>query len=90
MKEILLAVFACLMLLSISVTPVSAKRTRTAFTGISYFIEELDPGEQWLDGDKLFIRGLKKSYRSEASDLRLCGISTLISNVNFTLEYEPV
>jgi hypothetical protein len=90
MKKMLLGVFACLMLLSITVSPVSAKRTRTSFTGISYYIEELDPGEQWLEEDRYYIRGLKETYLMETSDPRLCGYSTLISDVNFTLAEAPV
>ena len=90
MKKIILAVFVCLMLLTVAVAPVSARGTRTTFTGISHYIDELDPGEQWLEGDTYYIRGLKERYQVEASDPRMAGYSTDISNLNFTLVDPPV
>lgn len=90
MKKIILAVFACMMLLSVAVTPVAARGTRTTFTGTSYYIDELDPGEQWLEGDTYYIRGLEERYQVEASDPRMAGYSTDISSLNFTLADPPV
>jgi len=86
----MLAVLTCLMLLTVVVAPVSARGIRTTFTGTSYFEEELDPGEFWLEGDQLYVRGLVERYRIEASDPRIAWYSTDISSLNFTLVDEPV
>ena len=90
MKKIILAVFACLMLLTVAVAPVSAKKIKTEFTGTSYYIEEISMERFWFpDGDRVHIRGLVERYEFQTTDPRLNGFSTQISNCNFRFSEDP-
>jgi hypothetical protein len=90
MKKMLLGVFACLMLLSITVSPVSAKKTKTTFTGTSYYQEEISMERFWFpDGDRVHIRGLVETYWFETDDERLTGLSYQTSNCNFRFSEDP-
>lgn len=90
MKKILLAVIACLMLISIAVTPVSAKKIKTEFTGTSTYLYPISVERLWYpDGDRLHVRGLVEYYDFQTTDPRLNGTSTQISNCNFRFSEDP-
>jgi len=63
----------------------------TPYQGLSTFVRDADPGQQWITGDRiLHIRNSRQIWFDDANDPRIRGDVTLTINVNFHLAPLPV
>jgi hypothetical protein len=92
MKKILFALLACMMVLSIMVTPVSAATIWSEFEGVASKVDNLPGGEEWFSKDftKLFARDVGELWVVDVDDARLDGELTFIFSANLKVTDEPV
>jgi hypothetical protein len=65
-------------------SPAMAGAQRTTFTGTSNFGETLNAGEwTFLPSGNVLARGIVESYNDVATDARVTGEETIVSNGNF-------
>ena len=68
----------------LSASPAMARAQRTTFTGTSSFGETINPGAwTYLPSGSVQARGIVESYNDVATDPRVSGQETIVSNGNF-------
>ncbi|HVF24387.1 MAG TPA: hypothetical protein VNA23_00775 [Anaerolineales bacterium] len=82
-KLLSMLVFALIVVL-LNPSPAVAKAQRTPFTGTSNLGETLHPGEwTFLPSGNVLARGIIETYNDVATDPRVTGQETIVSNGNF-------
>jgi hypothetical protein len=91
MKKVLV-VFACLTVLAMTVSTVSAQGPWSQFEGTLTKIADLPGGEEYFSKDftKIFIRDLSELYIMDVDDPRLDGELTFTFNGILNITDEPV
>lgn len=87
-KKVLLVVFVAMVLL-LSAVSVSAKAIRTDFTGLSYGLGTLEPGQSWTSNGVEHVRDQLRLYYNVSTDERFDGYMGVYVNYNWHIIPPP-
>ena len=79
---IITILFLAITVMALFPLSVKAKATKTYFTGTETWVEDIDPGTEWMSGKIYHLRGGVSLYRDVCTDERITGDTTVVFNLN--------